>query len=145
MTVHLIKLAAGIDDVEALAALQNARMEEARAQGQAPYPRHYTRYMPRRKSQVLDGGSIYWVIRGAVRARNRIVALETYRDEEGVERCLIVVDPHLIRTRVTGHRAFQGWRYLEPAKAPPDFGDGDRVDDDMPPELARELDDLGLV
>jgi len=139
----MIKLAVGVEDFEHLAQLQQGRIAQAQAHGLSPNPRHYTRMTPRRQKELLDGGSIYWVIRGMIRARQELVAFENYTDEEGVRRCAIVLDPDLKPTRLKPHRAFQGWRYLDPAKAPEDSqGSGDN---DLPAELAADLEDLGLL
>lgn len=141
-TVHLIKLAVGVEDLDHLAQLQRARLEENAARGLSPHPRHVTRMRPRREKEVLHGGSMYWVIKGVIRARQHIVALEDVMGEDGVKRCAIVLDPELVPTQARAHRAFQGWRYLDPAKAPPD-GRGDEAD--LPADLARDLDALGLL
>lgn len=141
--MHLIKLAVGVEDFDHLVSLQQNRIVQAEAQGLSPNPRHITRMTPKRQKELLDGGSIYWVIKGAVRARQKLVALETFIDEEGVRRCAFVLDPDLIATKNCPHRAFQGWRYLDPVKAPDDASGG--PDDNLPDELARDLDALGLL
>ena len=141
-SVHLIKLAVGVDDLDHLAALQRARIEQNVSQGLSAHPRHITRMRPKRESELLDGGCLFWVIKGVIRARQRIVSLEEIIGEDGIKRCAIVLDPELIPTQAKAHRAFQGWRYLDPAKAPPDGGESDR---DLPAELARDLDALGLL
>ena len=100
--------------------------------------------MPKRKSEVLDGGSIYWVIRGLISVRQRIVAIEPFTDDEGIERCKLVFDRDLVPVRPAPRRAFQGWRYLEADDAPPDVktlpGSGE-LSDTMRAELAA----LGLL
>lgn len=141
-TVNLIKLAVGVEDVAHLAALQSARIEQNVARGLSAHPRHITRMRPKREAELLDGGSLYWVIKGVIRARQRITALEEVIGEDGVKRCAIVLDPELTPTQPRPHRAFQGWRYLDPAKAPPD---GRTEDADLPADLARDLGDLGLL
>jgi len=144
VSVHLIKLCVGVEDFDHLARLQKKRIAEFKAQGLSPHPRHYTRMKPKREAELLDGGSIYWVIKGVIRARQKLVAFDSYTDEEGIRRCAIVLDPDLIATRNRPHRPFQGWRYLDPAKAPDDAsGGGDDVD--LPPDLVRDLDTLGLL
>lgn len=143
MSVHLIKLAVGVEDFEHLARLQKARMAEFKAQGLSEHPRHFTRMRPKREVELLDGGSIYWVIKGVIRARQELVAFDSYTDDEGVKRCIFVLDPHLVATQGRPHRAFQGWRYLDPAKAPKDAA-GD-VGGDIPAELAQDLEALGLL
>ena len=141
--LHMIKLAVGVEDFDHLAQLQQNRIAQNVAKGLSANPRHITRMVPRRQKALLDGGSIYWVIKGAVRARQELVAFEEIYDEEGTRRCAIVLDPKLIPTRATPHRAFQGWRYLEAAKAPPDSRVVDQ--NDLPAELAADLEALGLL
>ena len=143
MGVHLIKLAVGVENFAHLSQLQAARIRHNEMAGLGPHPRHITRQRPRRETELLDGGSIYWVIKGVIRARQRIKALEDQVDADGVSRCAMVLDADLRPTHPKVHRAFQGWRYLDPVKAPKDALPGD--DQDLPNDLARALDDLGLL
>jgi len=143
VTVNLIKLAVGVEDFAHLAQLQAQRSRDNAAAGLGPYPRHLTRNRPRRQEELLDGGSIYWVIKGQIRARQTIKALEDVIDADGVARCAIVLDGELHPTQGKPHRAFQGWRYLDCAQAPRDATGG--ADADLPDDLARALDDLGLL
>ena len=146
MSVHLIKLAVGVEDVDHLAALQAQRARDNDRAGLGPNPRHYTRQRPKRDAELVDGGSIYWVIRGQVRVRQRVLGLESYMDEDGKSRCALILDTDLVPVSITPHRAFQGWRYLDPAKAPPDTkGLGDDDAGGVPGELARDLGALGLL
>ncbi|WP_137701703.1 DUF1489 family protein [Marimonas lutisalis] len=140
-TVHLIKLSVGTESVDDLAAWQATR----RAQGDDGLPRHVTRMWPRRESHVLNGGSIYWVIKGVVQARQRILRLDEVIRQDGIRRCGIVLDPELIRTAPALKRPFQGWRYLDPADAPPDISFGRESDDDLPPDLSAKLAEIGVI
>ena len=145
MTVHLIKLAVGIDSVPHLAQRQMDRMDAARAAGEDPVLRHLTRSTPRRAEEVLDGGSIYWVIKRSVRARQRIIGIDTAVNQRGESRCALIFDPELVPVRAQRHRPFQGWRYLAPTDAPPDvIGLADDTDA-LPPDMAEELRELGLL
>ena len=103
---------------------------------------HVTRNRPRRADELLDGGSIYWIIRGVVAARQAIIDLAEAQRADGTPACGIVLSPELIQVAPTKMRIFQGWRYLEAKDAPPDIGTDDTVD--MPAELAAELRDLGI-
>ncbi len=141
--LHMIKLAVGVEDFDHLAQLQQNRIAQNVTKGLSPHPRHITRMVPRRQKALLDGGSIYWVIKGAVRARQKLLGFEEIYDEEGTRRCAIVLDPQLAPTRATPHRAFQGWRYLDPAKAPPDSKVAHQTD--LPAELVADLEALGLL
>lgn len=144
MTLNLVKLAVGIDDIDHLArAQQRRRVERVRA-GQGDRLWHETRNAPRRASEILDGGSIYWVIKGRIRARQRLLAIETDVDDEGRRFCRLVLDPSLVETRPDPHRAIQGWRYLPGAEAPPDQAAA-AADGSLPAGLAEELRGLGLL
>jgi len=151
MTLHLIKLCVGCDSVDDLRDWQMNKLAEKRKARQKPELFHSTRMMPKRRDDVLDGGSLYWVIKGYVRVRQRILDLRPRTDKDGLPCCAIVYEPRLVPTSLMAHRPFQGWRYLDPAAAPPDIGSlGFRKamagwDQEPPPELLRELKELGLV
>ncbi|HXP95401.1 MAG TPA: DUF1489 domain-containing protein [Telmatospirillum sp.] len=138
MPLHLIKLAVGVDDPTHLRALQARRLQSF---GDVF---HRTRMRPKRQPELLDGGSIYWVIRGAIAARQRLLALQDDNDEEGRSCCRLVLDPQLVETFRHPRRAFQGWRYLETADAPADLAETAGQDGQLPPDLIEELKRLGL-
>lgn len=141
MTLHLIKLAVGVRDVEHLAAVQAPRSVERTGGGRA-VPVH-TRQTPKRAADLLPGGSLYWVIRGSVAARQSLLDLESGTDSDGDPFCRIWVSADIIPTCPLSHRPFQGWRYLAPEAAPADLTSG--ADGDFPADLAAELRDLGLL
>ncbi len=147
MTVHLVKMAVGIDDLDHLRNVQARRVAEARRTGGKGRLRHLTRNAPRRSKEVLGGGSIYWVIRGYIRARQRIIGIEEATGRSGRKRCALILDTELVRTVLTPHKPIQGWRYMEDAAAPDELDDGelDPRDADLPPILAAELRALGLL
>jgi hypothetical protein len=145
MTTHLLKLCVGVDSVEHLAELQAKRLEQARRRGLPPLLRHFTRHAPRLAREIAGGGSLYWVIRGFVRVRQRILAFEQGVNPEGARACAIVLDPGHVRTELRPVRAFQGWRYLSPENAPPDAGGKTDAARHMPEALAAELKALGLL
>ncbi len=138
MPLHLVKLCVGCRDIAHLAAFQKGRLE---ATGRNA---HVTRMVPRRAEEILDGGSLYWVINGMITVRQRIVAIEPFVDDEGVKRCRLELDPELVPVRPVPRRPFQGWRYLEDADAPPDM-DRTEGDDELPEEMRRDLGNLGLL
>jgi len=142
VTVHLIKLCVGIDRLDELAAWQKQRLKGKR--GKARVLRHVTRMTPKRKDELLDGGSLYWVIKGVIEARQEIVDLEELVGADGIKRCAIVMAPKLVLTEPRARRPFQGWRYLKDEDAPADL-DPARADASMPAELKAELKDLGLI
>lgn len=140
MTQHLLKLAVGVDDYDHLSRIQKERLKR---EGRL---RHFTRNAPRRREDVLDGGSLYWVIRGVIRARQRLLDIEDgLRREDGAPLCALVLDPGLVRTQPVSFRPFQGWRYLSEEKAPKGLDASAVSTQDMPEEMARELRVLGLL
>lgn len=151
MTLHMIKLSVGTDSVEDLRHWQEEILERKRKAKQTVELYHRTMMMPKRRDEVLAAGSIYWVIKGYVRARQRVIGFDQRTDKDGVGFCAILLDPPLVPTQLMSHRPFQGWRYLDPADAPPDIGArgfqeaAAGWDQEPPPELLRELKELGLI
>ena len=145
MTVHLMKMAVGIESVDQLKRVQKARLAAAREPGGTGDLRHMTRNMPKRAEEVLDGGSIYWVIKGYVRVRQRIKGFDWGIGRSGRKRCAIILDPKLVKTELMPQRPMQGWRYLDPASAPRDLAPGTRDMPELPPGMAEELRELGLL
>jgi len=139
-TINLVKLSVGIDSVEHL---QTYR-KRIRSEGGPERPRHITRMWPRREKELLNGGSIYWVIKGVIQCRQRVIRLDEVIGEDGIRRCAIVMDPEIIRTQAAVRRPFQGWRYLEPADSPADLDKGAVAGDDLPVELMSALADIGV-
>jgi len=145
MTVHLIKLCVGVDAVAELHAWQAERLDTLRRQGKVAELCHRTMQMPKRRDEVLNGGSLYWVIRGVILVRQRVLDLRPDVKDDGVACCGIVLDPELIATRPQARRAFQGWRYLDAADAPQDLRAFEASDADMPPGMREELRELRLI
>lgn len=136
--LNLMKLCVGCDSPEELALWQADRW------GGGPAC-HVTRMWPKREGELLDGGSIYWVFKGLMLARQRILRLEERLGADGIRRCGLVLDPELIRTAAVPRRAFQGWRYLPGSEAPPDLPAGRGAESPLPPKLAAALSDVGLI
>ncbi len=132
--LHLIKLCVGADSVEELRAWRAQR----KAEGHAPIVP--TRQTPKRAAEILDGGSLYWVIKGQVLVRQKILAIDTL--ESGAQPCRIRLEEPLILTAPQPRRAFQGWRYFEPADAPPDLANDDGGEA-LPQDLAQRLREIG--
>jgi len=147
MTLHMRKLSVGSESLESLAAFQEMRRAERRARGEPPFNRHVTRMWPKRAEEILaTGGSMYWIVKGVMQARQPILDFEEVRFEDGVRRCGIVLAPELVQVAPRAMRPFQGWRYFEAKDAPPDLTDmSGEVDPAMPPEMLAELRELGLV
>lgn len=145
MTVHLLRMAAGIESIAQLAQVQRARMA-AKGNGKAGGVLHtYTRNIPRRSRELLDGGSIYWVFKRFLRVRQTVLGMERRTNADGRAYAALVLDPQLVRTELRPQKAFQGWRYLRPEDAPGDLVETPEAVADMPPELLAELKQLGLI
>ena len=139
--LNLIKLSVGSDSVESLVDWQKDR----RALGPDGLPRHVTRMWPKRAEELLDGGSIYWVIQGLVQCRQRILRLDEVIRDDGIRRCGIVLDPEVIRTGTAPKRPFQGWRYLVPEETPADLPARRRDEEPIPAELSAALAAIGVI
>ncbi len=148
MTLHLVKLCAGAESVDDLAARISYRSEANKAAGLGAVHDHVTRMHPRREEELLGGGSIYWVIKGVILARQKIVGFERRTGNDDIERTAILLDPAYVLTEPQPRRAFQGWRYLPGEDAPRDLkgqslkGRGRKG---PPPELGAKLAELGLL
>lgn len=138
--LNIIKLSVGSDTVESMVAWQAS----AQAKGPDGLPRHVTRMWPRREKELLDGGSIYWVVQGIVQCRQRILRLDEVVRADGIRRCGIVLDPEVIRTQTAPKRPFQGWRYLPAQDAPADLPENRQNEDALPASLSAALADIGV-
>ncbi|NHF73833.1 DUF1489 family protein [Paracoccus xiamenensis] len=135
--VNLVKLCVGADGPDDLEEWQRLRFGSGHAA-------HVTRMWPKREAELLAGGSIYWVFKGILLARQRLIGLEERVGEDGIRRCALILDRDLIRTTAVPRRPFQGWRYLDAGDAPPDLAAGRDHDDALPAALAAELAEMGL-
>jgi hypothetical protein len=142
MALHLLKLCVGASCVGDMEDWVERRAALNIKAGLGPVTQHTTRMFPKRRAELLDGGSLYWVIRGVVLIRQRIADLRSVTGADGIERCEIVLDRKLHPTQAQPRRAFQGWRYLAAEDAPADF---DRRSAKAPPELRAKLAELGLL
>ena len=127
MTLHLIKLCVGADSLADLREWMESRMA------------------PKRAADILEGGSLYWVIKGQISARQAIVGIEPFMDSDGIGRCKLWLDQSVVAVAPRPMRAFQGWRYYEAKSAPPDIDETQPGFAAMPDELRRELAGLGLL
>lgn len=139
MALHIVKLCVGVSNLEEFEAW---RLAEKRARRKMD---HVTRMWPKRADEVLNGGSIYWVIRSMILVRQPILELKRVTGGDGIERCRMIFEPDYVLVRPTPRRAFQGWRYLEAADAPPDLTRGQAALLDMPEDMRAELAELGLL
>lgn len=140
MTVplHLMKLCVGSEGPEELRAWQSQRFGDQPAV-------HVTRMWPRRETELLQGGSLYWVFKGVMCARQRLIRLEERFGEDGVRRCALIMDREIVAVTAVPRRPFQGWRYLAADDAPPDMPRDRAHEDILPPQIAQELAAMGLV
>ena len=139
--LHLAKLSVGTRDIADLRAWQAERHVAA------PPLRHRTRNRPRRAAEIVDGGSIYWVIAGAMLVRQRIADIIEDRWEDGTACAGLLLHGELVPVAARVVKPFQGWRYLEPADAPLDLGAGREAIGEaaLPAALRHELQLLCLL
>ncbi|HEY8964136.1 MAG TPA: DUF1489 family protein, partial [Alphaproteobacteria bacterium] len=132
-TIHLLRTAAGLKDLQELREVQNHfRTRSVKGLGQVVVVT--TRNTPRRSDDLLNGGSLFWIVKNAIQARQEIKDIRTIKDADGESSCQILLDPQIIRVLPVAQKAVQGWRYLEIAKAPRDLGVLGGANDDLPPE-----------
>ena len=136
MTVHLLKLAVGAETLDDIRRYQESRLKTY------GHIFHLTRQTPKRLDELLNGGSLYWVVKGWISARQEIVDHGEFTLEDGSRKCKLLLASPLIEVERRPQRPFQGWRYLEPDRAPPDRRMGE---EEPPPEMAEELRRLGLI
>jgi hypothetical protein len=147
MPLHIVKLCVGAESIEDLANWQKSRVTAQKAAGvKRPRIFHTTFQSPKRQDEVLDGGSLYWVIKGVVLVRQKIIGFDTGQKDNGSPCCLFILDPELVTVRPIPRRPFQGWRYLTADEAPSDVKLGSKDDiAEMPPHVRKELAALGLL
>ena len=146
MTVHILRRAFHVDSVGDLIELQKRRIEAEHAAGRSRRLYQRMRSTPTRQTEILDGGSIYWVIKGYVRARQRILEIEARMDSEGRKRCFLRLDPKVIPTVLSSSKPRRGWRYLAVEEAPLDRTKAANSNgEELPHEMAAELHELGLL
>ena len=139
--IHMQKLSVGTDSIASLAQWQAGLARRRGAEGLDPFADHITRMSPKRKEELLQGGSIYWVIKGIIQCRNKIVDLQTTHTNDGRKACRIVLGPELVPVVPTPKRPFQGWRYLQPQDAPADLSNSGGAQ--LPASLRTKLVNLG--
>ena len=132
----------GCDSIEDLASWQKEQAARRKKRGEKPEITHTTRMVPKRRDELVAGGSLYWVIKGTLAVRQRLVNIRPFVDKDGVGRCHLVLDKQLVVVAPRPRRAFQGWRYLSAKDAPPDIAKAGRA---LPDKLRRDLAELGLL
>jgi hypothetical protein len=131
--LHISKVAVGCASFDTLKRRQESRLSD----GVVPI---VTRFKPTRADELI-GGSIYWIIKHRLAARQTILGFAEGKDR----RTIIRLDPMLVPVRARPKRAHQGWRYLESADAPQDFDGDDEGLAALPPGLAIKLSALALI
>ena len=145
MALHLIKLCVGCDSVQDLKDWIKEQLAKKKKSGEKGDRFHRTRMVPKRADELTDGGSLYWVIRGELLCRERILEIRPFVDKDGIGRCRIVLDGKVKLVQPRPYRAFQGWRYLVDKEAPPDLDHAAPGARNMPEAMRRELRELGLL
>jgi hypothetical protein len=145
MPLHLIKLCVGCDSVRDLEDWIKQKLKAKRKNGEKPERIHVTRMVPKRADELIDGGSLYWIIRGELACRECIREVRPFVDKDGIGRCALVLDPKVVLVEPRPYRAFQGWRYLAAKDAPRDLDKVVKGAAAMPETLRRELRELGLM
>jgi hypothetical protein len=145
MPLHLIKLCVGCDSVADLEDWIKEKLKEKKKRRQKPEHIHTTRMLPKRAEELIASGSLYWVIRGQIAARERILDIRPTTGKDGIKRCQVVLDGKLTLVEPRPRAAFQGWRYLEAKDAPRDLSRAAPGAASMPEQMRRELQQLGLL
>lgn len=143
MALHLVKLCVGAESIADLEEWIEETLAGRRTRGEPVEQYHTTRMVPTRGDELLDGGSLYWVIKGEIACRQPIADIRPFTDPDGIRRCRLVLESPVVRVEPRPRGPFQGWRYLAAKDAPPDLGHAEGVA--MPDELRRELRGLGLL
>ncbi len=146
MSLNLIKLCVGVETVDELVDWQTGWRKKGGMDGKGRVW-HTTRMMPKRREELLQGGSLYWVVKGHILVRQLLEDVEPFTGEDGIRRCHLVLHKDLVLTEPRRRRAFQGWRYFPGEDAPPDVGKAGKegAKDQMPPHLRAELRELGIL
>ena len=144
--VNIVKLAVGIQSVEELALIQRRFLNQPEVDANRGFY-HSTKLMPKKHEAIVKSGSLYWVIKGVICARQKIISITKQEDSDGIKRCKIYLNDSIIKTVPMRKRPFQGWRYLKRNKTPADITDTvtGTFDDDIPLEVQRQLLEVGLL
>ncbi|THD44826.1 MAG: DUF1489 family protein [Bradyrhizobium sp.] len=145
MALNLVKLCVGAESIADLEEWIAERVAERVARGEPARSAHVTRMGPKRAEELVDGGSLYWVIRGLISCRQKLLSVEPFTDADGIGRCRLWMNPEVIPVAPRPMRAFQGWRYFAAKDAPPDLKAGRAGAAAMPEDLRRTLSELGLL
>ena len=129
-TLHLTKVAFGCRTLEAL----QKRVAMRARDGEVSV---VTRMRPKRMDELV-GGSLHWIVKHRIIARQQILRFEDRSDG----RIDIVCSAELVVVPAVPKRAHQGWRYLETEIS--EEADPSGIAD-LPPRLYGKLAALALV
>lgn len=144
--VNIVKLAVGIQSVEELALIQRRFLSQPGIDSNRGFY-HSTKLMPKKHEAIVKSGSLYWVIKGVICARQKILSITKQEDPDGIKRCKIFLDNSIIKTAPVRKKPFQGWRYLKKNRTPADITDPvtTTFDDDIPLKVQQQLLEVGLL
>ena len=144
--INIVKLAVGVKSVEELALIQRRFLSHGGVHANNGFY-HSTKLMPKKHEAIVKSGSLYWVIKGVICARQKIVAITKDEDSDGIKRCKIFLDDIIIKTTPMRKKPFQGWRYLKKNRTPADIADPvtGTFEDDIPLEVQQQLLEVGLL
>ena len=144
--VNIVKLAVGIQSVEELALIQRRFLNQPEVDANRGFY-HSTKLMPKKHEAIVKSGSLYWVIKGVICARQKILSITKQEDPDGIKRCKIFLDNSIIKTAPVRKKPFQGWRYLKKNRTPADITDPvtTTFDDDIPLKVQQQLLEVGLL
>ncbi|MEM7618847.1 MAG: DUF1489 domain-containing protein [Pseudomonadota bacterium] len=144
MSIHLVKLCVGIESVDHLKQSIQSRFKQEKLKSANAQLFHTTRMIPKKGPELINDGSLYWVIKGHIQARQKILDIQPFQDNEGIKRCNIIVDKKLVLTQWHPRSAFQGWRYLYGEDAPQDMSDN-ILEANLPIQMRKDLMELRLI
>ena len=146
MHINLMRPCVGIGSPEELYDFQKSHRIERDKDG-TPYTFFTTRNTPKRAEELINGGSVFWITKSAMRMRQSIINVETLLDEDGKKFCKISTDPEIMLVVPKSQKAFQGWRYLPAEKSPNDLHplDPHHAQNQPDEKMAKELAELGLL
>ena len=144
--VNLVKIAVGVTTVEELSLRQTEFLKRNNDQN-FPYFYHSTRMMPKKHDDIISNGSLYWVIKGAICARQKVLDIVKFEDTDGKKRCKIYLAAEIVKTRPVKKRPFQGWRYLKKHITPEDLNEPIKAnfDSNIPIDIQKQLLEIGVL
>ncbi|MFL2801476.1 MAG: DUF1489 family protein [Paracoccaceae bacterium] len=141
--VNLIKLCVGNQNVSDLYNSQKNRIIH-HEKSDLPATFFITRMRPKRENEILNGGSVFWVFKGLILARQKIIGFEDFVSKDTIKRCKIILDRKIILTDTHQKKPFQGWRYFKEQDAPKDREIFSEDKLQLPLKIEKELSEIGI-